>query len=154
MTEIGRYVGMRTTYRIHTYNPPINQFAGTDITHRQQFLAGDQLGSGLGPRNGLLGDSCDRHSSASTRSLYHLLRDACYVYIDGHVSALMHHVARSTHHAVNSAYSMLSASACHDDSMMFADAPTVLHEVWPFRVSMMTRVMAAVAASPSRMRTL
>ena len=47
-----------------------------------------------------------------------------------------------------------TASACQKDWMMLVDAPTVLHLPCPLRVSMMTRVVDAVAAWPSRMRTL
>lgn len=52
------------------------------------------------------------------------------------------------------AYSKASISAAMDASMMFADAPTVLQVPSSSRLSMRTRVMAAVPEFESRMRTL
>jgi hypothetical protein len=52
------------------------------------------------------------------------------------------------------AYSSESASAAADAAMMLVSDPMVDHVRAPSCESMMTRVRAAVAASPSRMRTL
>ena len=52
------------------------------------------------------------------------------------------------------AYSSESASACADAAMMFVSLPIVLQVCEPSCESMMTRVRAAVAVAPSRMRTL
>ncbi len=52
------------------------------------------------------------------------------------------------------AYSSESASACADAAMMFVSLPIVLQVREPSCESMMTRVRAAVAVAPSRMRTL
>ena len=52
------------------------------------------------------------------------------------------------------AYSSESASAAAEAAMMFVSLPIVDHVRAPSCESMMTRVRAAVAASPSRMRTL
>ena len=52
------------------------------------------------------------------------------------------------------AYSSESASACADAAMMFVSLPMVLQVLEPSCESMMTRVRAAVAVAPSRMRTL
>ena len=49
---------------------------------------------------------------------------------------------------------MLSASARQLASMMLAVAPTVIQRRTPYRVSISTRVVAAVLFSPSRIRTL
>ena len=53
-----------------------------------------------------------------------------------------------------SAYSMLSASACQEASMMLVNAPTVLQCRAPLPPSASTRVIAAVPSAPSRIRTL
>ena len=52
------------------------------------------------------------------------------------------------------AYSSESARAVADAAMMFVSLPIVDHSRAPSDESMMTRVRAAVAASPSRIRTL
>ena len=52
------------------------------------------------------------------------------------------------------AYSSESASAFAEAAMMFVSEPIVDHSFAPSAESMITRVRAAVAASPSRMRTL
>src|SRR4029453_17998606 len=52
------------------------------------------------------------------------------------------------------AYSKESCSAVSDAAMMFASAPAVIHVPDWCPVSMITLVRAAVAASPSMMRTL
>jgi hypothetical protein len=52
------------------------------------------------------------------------------------------------------AYSSESASAFADAEMMFVSLPIVDHSLAPSAESMITRVRAAVAAPPSRMRTL
>ena len=48
----------------------------------------------------------------------------------------------------------LRSKACADAAMMFVSLPIVLHVSEPCCESMMTRVRAAVAVAPSRMRTL
>ena len=52
------------------------------------------------------------------------------------------------------AYSSESARAVAEAAMMFVSEPIVDHSRAPSVESMVTRVRAAVAASPSRMRTL
>jgi hypothetical protein len=52
------------------------------------------------------------------------------------------------------AYSIESARAAADAAMMLVSEPIVDHSRTPSDESMMTRVFAAVAESPSRMRTL
>ena len=52
------------------------------------------------------------------------------------------------------AYSSESASAIADAAMMFVSEPIVVQVRAPSAESMITRVRAAVAAAPSRMRTL
>src|SRR5919106_118466 len=52
------------------------------------------------------------------------------------------------------AYSRESASAAAEAAMMFVSLPIVDHVRAPSCESMITRVRAAVAATPSRMRTL
>ncbi|MCP4428984.1 MAG: type II toxin-antitoxin system RelE/ParE family toxin [Chloroflexi bacterium] len=54
----------------------------------------------------------------------------------------------------SSAYSILSTSAFQLASMMLALAPTVLQLRFPCTESIKTRVVAAVAFSPSKIRTL
>ena len=51
-------------------------------------------------------------------------------------------------------YSMLSMIACQVAAMMFSPTPTVFHDRSPSLVSTWTRVLAAVAISPPRMRAL
>jgi hypothetical protein len=52
------------------------------------------------------------------------------------------------------AYSNESSSAASDASMMLLEQPTVVQRLGPLPDSTRTRVVAAVPASPSRMRTL
>ena len=56
--------------------------------------------------------------------------------------------------AAETAYSSESTSARSDASMMFAEQPTVVQRLVPLPDSTSTRVVAAVPASPLRMRTL
>ena len=107
--------------------------SSSPVMRRARGLDGTAMGRGIVAQSW----------STSTRRLYH----------KGVMGSLSGTVA-AAFQAVTSAYSMLSASACHDDSMMLDEQPTVLHERWPLWVSMITRVMAPVAELPSRMRTL
>ena len=61
---------------------------------------------------------------------------------------------RSSAPAFQIAYSSESARAVAEAAMMFVSLPIVDHSRVPSAESMITRVRAAVAASPSRIRTL
>lgn len=61
---------------------------------------------------------------------------------------------RSSAPAFQTAYSSESASAAAEAAMMFVSLPIVDQWRAPSDESMMTRVRAAVAAVPSRIRTL